>query len=163
YTSRKDATYINTYKNKVADEAHKITSQETSDAHIRVIDGKIYIIRNLYTTTHYTKFGTLILELNRDKLIDGISFNDDYELGFFIKDSQSIITYNNNLIKKNREHIIKKLKEQYDKGLNKKMIHESDRPYTGMIYQEKYSDFHFGGALVSNENIIFSELRDLYG
>ena len=163
YTSRKDATYINTYKNKVVDEAHKITSQETSDAHIRVIDGKIYIIRNLYTTTHYTKFGTLILELNRDKLIDGISFNDDYELGFFINDSKSIISYNDNLFKKDREDIIKKLKGQYDKGLNKKMIHESDRPYTGMIYQEKYSDYHFGGVLVSNENIIFSELRDLYG
>ncbi len=83
YTSRKPTSYINTYNDYVKSEANKITAQDTSDAHVEIINSKIYIIRNLYTTTNYTKFGTLVVELNTSKLFEGIALNKDYELGFF--------------------------------------------------------------------------------
>ncbi|HCA69647.1 MAG TPA: hypothetical protein DEP17_04330, partial [Lachnospiraceae bacterium] len=83
--------------------------QDTSDAHVRVINGKIYIIRNLYTTTNYTKFGTLILELNKNKLIDGMPMNTNYELGFYINDTNSIISNNYNLMQENRKEILNQL------------------------------------------------------
>jgi two-component system sensor histidine kinase YesM len=162
YTKQKEVNYIDIYKNDVAEEAHGITNQETSDAHIRVIDGKIYIIRNLYTTTNYTKFGTLILELNKDKLIDGIAMNKDYELGFFINNTDSMITYNKQLTEDSRAEIITQLTGQYSKKINCNIIHEEIKPYTGLLYQQKYDDFHFGAVLIANENVIFSELQDLY-
>lgn len=162
YTSRKDSNYISVYKDKVVDEAYAITNTETSDAHVRIIDGKIYIIRNLYTTTNYTKFGTLILELNKDKLTDGISFNEEYELGFFINDTDSIISYDENLFDSSRTGIVQELKFLYSPKENKKIIHKDKAPYTGMIFQQKYDDYHFGGILVANENVIFSELYGLY-
>lgn len=162
YTSRKDMNYINLYKNEVAEEAHKITEQETSDAHIRIINGKIYIIRNLYTTSNYTKFGTLILELNQNKLLDGISFNNNYELGFFINDTNSMISFDKNLFEKNRTDIINKLKVRYSVNENRGMIYEKDTTYTGMIYQQKYADYHIGAILVASQNEIYSELYDFY-
>lgn len=161
-TSRKKSDYIDIYKNDVAEEALNITNQDTSDAHVRVIDGKIYIIRNLYTITNYTKFGTLILELNKDKLIDGISLNKDYELAFYINNTDSMITYNNNFEENNHIGIINKLKEHYSKGMNRKISYEADKPYTGLLYQQKFDDFHFGAVLVANDNVIFSQLTDLY-
>ena len=162
YTSRENVDYINIYKNNVAKTAHDITSQDSSDAHVRVIDGKIYIIRNLYTTTNYTKFGTLILELNKNKLIDGISLNKDYELGFFINDTSSMISYNNNFDEASRSGILKKLSNQYSQKVNRKIIREKDKPFIGLLYQQKYNDFHFGAVLVANENVIFSEIYNLY-
>ncbi len=162
YTSRENVDYINIYKNNVAKTAHDITSQDSSDAHVRVIDGKIYIIRNLYTTTNYTKFGTLILELNKNKLIDGISLNKDYELGFFINDTGSMISYNNNFDEASRSGILKKLSNQYSQKVNRKIIREKDKPFIGLLYQQKYNDFHFGAVLVANENVIFSEIYNLY-
>lgn len=162
YTSRKDSNYINVYKDKVVDEAHSITKQESSDAHIRIVDGKIYIIRNLYTTTNYTKFGTLILELNKDKLTDGISFNEDYELGFFINDTDSIISYDEDLFDLSRTGIVQELKSLYSPKENRTIIHKDKAPYTGVIFQQRYSDYHFAGILVANESVIFSELYDLY-
>jgi len=104
YTSRENVDNI--YKENVAKAAHAITSQDTSDAHVRVIDGKIYIIRNLYTTTKYTKFGTLVLELNKNKLIDGINLNKDYEMGFYVNDTSSMISYNKDFKEDSRAGIL---------------------------------------------------------
>jgi two-component system sensor histidine kinase YesM len=162
YTKQKEANYIDIYKNDVARVAQNITSQDTSDAHVRVIDGKIYIIRNLYTTTNYTKFGTLILELNKNKLIDGIAMNKNYELGFFINNTTSLITYDKHLVEESRVGIIAKLTEQYSKKVNRKIFQDKDNNFTGLLYQQKYDDFHFGSVLIANEDVIFSELQDLY-
>lgn len=162
YTKQKESKYIDIYKNEVAQEAHSITMEDTSDAHIRVINGKIYIIRNLYTIANYTKFGTLVLELNKDKLVDGIFLNEDYELAFYINDTNSMITYDNRFNTSSHAGIIELLKAMYSKDVNRKLQTFQDKPYTGMIYQQKYDDFHFGAILVVNERVIFSELQDLY-
>jgi len=162
YTSRKDSSYIDIYKEDVEDIAHNITIEDTSDAHIKVINGRIYIIRNLYTITNYTKFGTLVLELNTDKLIDGFSLNKDYELGFYINDTSSMVGYDEDLYNRDKNRIIEILSEEYFTEVNRVTSKHNDKPYTGLIYQQKYNDYHFGGILVSNDDVIFSELNDLY-
>ena len=100
YTSRKERSYIDIFKEDVEDIAHNITKEDTSDAYIKVINGRIYIIRNLYTITNYTKFGTLVLELSTDKLIEGFTLNEEYELGCFINDTSSMISYDEKLYKR---------------------------------------------------------------
>ena len=162
YTKQKENNYIDIYRERVEQEAWAITQQDTTDAHVRVIDGRIYIIRNLYTTKNYTKFGTLVLELNKNKLIDGIYLNEDYELAFYINDTNSMITYDFRLDKENHTGIVEKLKARYSVESNRKITEEHDGPYTGMIYQQKYDDFHFGAILIVNEDLIFSELQELY-
>jgi two-component system sensor histidine kinase YesM len=135
---------------------------DSSDAHVRVINGRIYIIRNLYTTTNYTKFGTLILELNKDKLIDGIYLNKDYEFAFFINDTNSMITYDNRLTQESHNGLLDKLKAQYRTTMNRKIISDKDQSYHGMLYQQRYDDFHFGSILIVDDTVIFAELRSLY-
>lgn len=162
YTKQKENNYIDIYYNEVKDEAHSITEQNTSDAHIKIINGRIYIIRNLYTTTNYTKFGTLILELNKDKLIDGFYMNEDYDLAFYINDTDSVISYDEALIQNGQSKIMTKLSTHYTKNANRSIIHEELKPYKGILYQQKYDDFHYGGVLVANENVIYSQLTKLY-
>lgn len=162
YTSRKESNYIDIYKTQVEEEAHRITNQDTSDAHVRVIEGRVYIIRNLYTTTKYTKFGTLVLELNKEKLIDGIFLNKEYELGFYINDTNSMISYQKKKKEEETKSIAQKISTYYSKDNNRKLSKVNDKPYTGMIYQQKFNDYHMGAVLIANENIIFAELRELY-
>jgi two-component system sensor histidine kinase YesM len=162
YTKQKESNYINIYKNEVSEKAHEISSLDTSDAHISVINGRIYVIRNLYTLTNYTKFGTLVLELNKDKLIDGISLNKDYELAFYVNDTASLITFDDTILEESHRGILNELTRSYSYAVNHKIIQADDLNYTGMIYQQKFDDFHFGAILVADENIIFSELQKLY-
>ncbi len=162
YTKQKESNYIDIYLKEVAKTANEITKMDSSDAHVRVINGRIYIIRNLYTTTNYTKFGTLILELNKDKLIDGIYLNKDYEFAFFINDTNSMITYDNRLTQESHNGLLDKLKAQYRTTMNRKIISDKDQSYHGMLYQQRYDDFHFGSILIVDDTVIFAELRSLY-
>lgn len=160
-TTRNSKAYIETYLEKVKEEAYKITEEDTSDAHVIIIDGKLFIIRNLYTTTKYTKFGTLIVELDTNKLFEGISLNNDYELGFYIDDTESMIMYNNELSMDSRKIILNKLKDQYDNKSKRNLIKIDDAKYTGLLYQNKYNDYHIGAVLVADNLTIYSEIKDL--
>ncbi len=162
YTKQKKSNYINIYKNEVAEEARRISEQNTSDAQVRIVNGRIYVIRNLYTLRNYTKFGTLILELNKDKLIDGIPLNQNYELAFYINDNESIISYHKQLLEEEQSGILKKLSACYSPQVNRKVLLRKDQIYTGLIYQQKFEDFHFGAILVADENVIYAELNRLY-
>lgn len=161
YTSRQPKRHIDTYYGKVHKMAKEITKQDTTNAHIKIIDGKIYIIRNLYTTRNYTKFGTLVVELNKDKLFEGLVINEDYEVGFFIDNTKSMISYNSTLEEESRALILSRLKEQYSKNVNQKIIKKDNRIFTGLIYQQKFSDYHFGAVLVADKSKIYSELTSL--
>jgi two-component system sensor histidine kinase YesM len=161
YTSRKPTSYINTFNDYVRAEANKITAQDTSDAHVKIINGKIYIIRNLYTTTNYTKFGTLVVELNTNKLFEGIALNKDYDLGFFIDDTTSMILYDTKDQGKTMASIINQLKQKYSRQQNRKLDKAEDKVYTALIYQQKFDDYHLGAVLIANKNTIYSELTAL--
>lgn len=161
YTSRKPKSYIDTYYEKVHKVANEITEQETTDAHVKIVDGKIYIIRNLYTTTNYTKFGTLVVELNKSKLFDGLALNTDYELGFFIDDSESMIVYDTTLSEESRTSIVDKLRSQYSRTINREIMKVDGSIFTGLIYQQKFDDYHFGAILVADKSKIYNELTTL--
>jgi len=161
YTSRQPADYINTYHENVESEANKITSMDTSDAHVRIINNKLYIIRNMYTTTNYTKFGTLVLELNQDKLFGGMLKDKDYEMGFFINSNESMIYCDKSLNDGSKSDILQKLSSRYSTKENRTMIKIDSGAYTGLLYQQKFDDYHFGTVLVANKDIIYSELNEV--
>lgn len=158
YTSRKPAGYINTYRKEVKEEANKITAEDTSDVQVKIINSKIYIIRNLYTTTNYTKFGTLAVELNTGKLFEGISLNQDYEFGFFINGTDSMVLYDKEKENKSIPPIMDKLKAQYSIQRNRIIKKVDGSVYTSFLYQQKFDDYHFGAVLIANKKNIYSEL-----
>jgi len=162
YTKQKEKNYINIYKQEVEQEAHLISSIDTTDAHVKIINGRIYIIRNLYTTTNYTKFGTLVLELNKNKLVDGISVNKDYEVAFYINETDSIIKFDERLKDGSRFGILDELTKDYSKDKNRIIKQESKNSFTGFIYQQKYNDYHLGAILIADKDVIFSNLKKLY-
>ena len=132
---------------------------DTSDAHVRIIENKIYIIRNLYTTTNYTKFGTLVLELNQDRLFRSVSKDKDYQMGFFINSNDSMIYCDQSLKEESKSEILQKLSAKYSAKENRTMTKENSGAYTGLLYQQKFDDYHFGTVLVANKDHIYSELN----
>lgn len=159
--SREPKSYVDTNYGDVKEEALKITSQETSDAHVKIVKGKIYIIRNLYTTTNYTKFGTLVVEMNKERLLDSALKNSDYQFGFYINDTDSVVTYDAEAFSEEREVILKEIKSNYSRSSNRKVTKLDDSSYTGLLYQEKFDDYHFGAVLLAERSIIYAELNAL--
>lgn len=159
-TSRKPKSYVDTYYEDVKDYALDITKRDTSDAHVKIVNGKIYIIRNLYTTSNYTKFGTLIVEMNKDILLDSSFINSDYQFGFYVDDVDSMIAYDKDFFKE-KETIAEEIKRSYSNSANRSIIEIGDGVYTGLLYQEKMDDYHFAAVLLADASVIYSELTTL--
>lgn len=159
YASREQASTVQIYIRDVKRYAETITSENTSDAHVKIMNGKIYIIRNLYTTRNYTKFGTLVLELNEDKFFDGININKNYDLGFFVDDADEMILYNNQLKEPDEKTVLKDLKKEFSRKNNRRTIKAEDKVYQGILYQQKFDDYYYGIVLIANKDVIFSEIR----
>lgn len=162
YTSRQPVNYIEIYKTQVAKRAQEISNMDTSDAHIEIIDGRIYIIRNLYTITNYTKFGTLIIELNQDKLFSGLIPNKDYEFGFNLNDSSSYIYATVDKNNKNKSELFNKLivkNYTHNKG---KITKIKDTNYIALFFRQKFDDYDFGAVLVADSKTIYAELHTIY-
>ncbi len=159
YATREQASTVQIYIRDVKRYAEAITSENTSDAHVKIMNGKIYIIRNLYTTRNYTKFGTLVLELNEDKFFDGININKNYDLGFFVDDADEMILYNNQLKESDEKTVLKDLEKEFVRKNNRRTIKAEDKVYQGIIYQQKFDDYYYGVVLIANKDVIFSEIR----
>jgi len=159
YTSRQPTYFMENYYKNVESVAKGITNQDTSEAQIKVINGEIYIIRNLYTTTNYTKFGTLVLALNKEKLFSNMRQNDDYEMAFFINDTDSVVFGKGVIDSAEKEDTIKKLKKDYNKNINQYLNYQEDEFSTSLLYQQKFEDYHMGTILMADKSVIYSELN----
>ncbi|MDF2801418.1 MAG: signal transduction histidine kinase, LytS [Anaerocolumna sp.] len=161
YTSRQPGSYIDIYKNVVKREANGITAMDSSDAHVKIIDGRIYIIRNLYTTTNYKKFGTLVLELDQEKLFEGSTIRSESQFGFMIDDVSN--TYFRTLPENNigTEQVINQIKGVFKRENNNKIMKAKEGEYLGYLYQKKFDDYYFGGITIENQEVIYKDLKSM--
>ena len=51
--------------NKIHNRIKEARERESSYIQLLVENDRIFIVRNVYTTNNYEKFGTLVLELNK--------------------------------------------------------------------------------------------------
>lgn len=161
YTSRHQGSYLNTYKKVVKSEANAITEMDSSDAHIKVIDGKIYIIRNLYTTTNYIKFGTLVLELDQEKLFEGSTLSNDSQFGFMVDDSSNTYFRTEVGADSGESQVIRLIKEGFIRANNNTIIKAQAGDYLGYVYQKKYNDYYFGGIIIENQDVLYKDLKSM--
>lgn len=150
------------YKKLVHEEALKISEMDSSDVYLKVIDGKVYIIRNLYTTLNYHKFATLTVELNRQVLFEDLMQDQIYDIAFFINDRDSVVVLNHSELSPDKEGIYKKIQEAYSKQKNYSTVQVKDNGNIGLIYQKKFRDYHIGAFLLEKEKLIYSEQYALY-
>lgn len=150
------------YKKLVHEEARKISELNSSDVFIKVIDGKLYIIRNLYTTSNYSKFATLTVELNREVLFEELINDKTFDIAFFVNDQDSVVVLNGSELNIDQESIYYKIKEKYSEKENYSSILVKDSGNIGLIYQRRFRDYHIGAFLLEKERHIYQELYELY-
>lgn len=160
YTSRQPGSYIDIYKNVVKRQANAITAMDSSDAHVKIIDGRIYIIRNMYTTTNYIKFGTLVLELDQEKLFEGSTMAES-QFGFMIDDVSNTYFRTKPENKADTNQVIKEIKSEFKRVNNNKIVKAQNGEYLGYLYQKKFDDYYFGGIILENQEVMYRDLKSM--
>ncbi len=158
YTARKNKDYISNYRTQVKDVAMEITNKDTTDVFLKIIDDEIFVIRNLYTTRKFQKFGTLVIQLDREYFLSGLTPNNDYRIGFFTDNTDSLIYLDSNISMEGCADILSELKKNIGILNTNQMIKEENGFYLGYLCQKSLSSSDISAVLVADKKRMYSEL-----
>lgn len=135
---------------------------DSSYAYVKAIDGRIFIIRNLYTTTDYERYGTLVVELNKNKVFQDVPKETRENMLICMNNTDGIIEFAHLDEGDDRNLLAEQLLEQYDGFSNGVVCKMQNRRYNGYLYQEKTDFYHIGVMIFAKRSEIYSSLYDLY-
>lgn len=140
-------------------EIQKIAELDTSGAFLKMIDGKFYIIRNLYATLGYIKYGVLALEVNKELLLNINPPSMMYEMIYSI-DGEGVIGEQGEY-KQEQLEIIEAAFEKAQKPYTEvpELIYTDTKKsnYEGYLFQTKNKEFHLRTLMLVNKNEIYPE------
>lgn len=151
------------YMSKIHNRIQEIREMNSSYAQVIVEDERIFIVRNVYTTTDYKKFGTLVLELNRNNMFADIVLDKGQALAFCINDKDNLIAKSNFFEDERKINILKDSLINYSVSDNNKLIISQNKNYYGYLLQVKHDDYHLGILLAIDKAIVNAEMNHLYG
>ena len=151
------------YMSKIHNRIQEIREMNSSYAQVIVEDERIFIVRNVYTTTDYKKFGTLVLELNRKNMFADIALDKGQALAFCINDKDNLIAKSNFFEDERKINILKDSLINYSVSDNNKLIISQNKNYYGYLLQVKHDDYHLGILLAIDKAIVNAEMNHLYG
>ncbi|WP_180272706.1 sensor histidine kinase [Konateibacter massiliensis] len=163
YASRTGASY-NTYVETIQPGIEEIKDMNSSYTYVKVLENRIFIIRNLYTTNDYEKFGTLVVELNKHKVFQDVPTSIRNQLTVCVDDKESLLTFatNDEDLDKARAALTEKLLESYDRTSQSQITKLSQGKYNGYLFQKKYDNYHIGIVYQISRASMYSSLYELY-
>ena len=153
---------LKSYVDEIQPYLKDIIDSDSAYACVRVVDGRIFIVRNLYTTMDYTRYGTLVVELNRSKVFQDVdtSLLNDMVVCFGSRDARVDFVKNEEM--SDKEQLLEQLLQKYDGVSNRTFSQAEDATYRAYLYQERRDDFHIGIVLFARKSELYSGLYQFY-
>ena len=79
------------YVRDIEPEISKIRQEDTSNVQLKVIEGRLFIVRNLYTVFDYEKFGTLVAEVDIKRLFHGLEIGEKENVALSIGEELDLV------------------------------------------------------------------------
>ena len=156
--------YYRSYKEEIEPNLLDIFRSDSSYVHVRVIQGRIFIIRNLYTITDYERYGTLVVELNKQQIFKDVGVDLSADLLLCIGNKEGIFS----LVDKteesdsDRDDLLAELIQYYDGVSDNKLIKLEDHIYNAYLYQSKQEDYHIGVMAFAKRSELYEGLYEFY-
>lgn len=139
-----------------------IFEMDTSYVYVRVVNGRVFIVRNLYTTTDYERYGTLVVEMNGGKIFQDVPADIRKNMVICIGDNQDVLDFAGIEEGDKRETLLSDLRKKYDGISNGKISKKENRDYNGYLYQEKQDDYHMGVMVFATKSELYASLYKFY-
>lgn len=161
FSSRTGITY-QSYVREIDPHLQDIIKSDSSYAYVRVIGGRIFIIRNLYTTMDYQRYGTLVVELDKDQVFKDIPEDVRKYMAVCIGESSNMLSFMEPEVEKDAEALVAQLSAGYDGVSNHRLDRLENETYNGYLYQERYDTYHIGVILFAHRDELYSSLYEFY-
>ncbi len=162
YGSRTGVLY-NDYIKNVQKEMKEIMERDTSYAYVKVLNGKIYIVRNLYTTSDYQRYGTFLVEVNRDKIFQDVGEDMKQSMMICVGNANGGITfYDAGTLENEQRELFGKMRWQYDGRGNGVIKRAKNANYNAYLYEKSYDGYHIGVIVTMKRDVLYSSLYSVY-
>lgn len=152
------------YIAEIQPEIMDIIDTDTSYVNVRVVDGRIFIIRNLYTTVDYERYGTLVVELNKNKVFQDVPADIRDNMMVCIGSREGMLDFMGIDADTEDERIAlaEQLLAEYDGASRRRMDKIGNQAYNGYLYQERYDNYHIGVMVFAKKSEMYSSLYEFY-
>lgn len=161
FSSRTGISFKN-YITEIQPGITDIIEMDSSYAYVRVVNGRLFIIRNLYTTMDYERYGTMVVELNRQKVFQDVPSDIRDNMIICIGGSSDMMDFTNAAEEDERRELAEQLLAGYDGTSNHKLDCIENRAYNGYLYQERYDNYHIGVMVFAKKDELYSSLYEFY-
>lgn len=154
---------MKSYMEEIHGRVQEIRDMDSSYTQIIVDNGRVFIVRNVYTTNNYEKFGTLVLELNIKNIFEDISLDEGQSLAFCVNNPNAFVSNENFLEDESKKNIADEILTQYSVNDRNKIIIKNNNDYYGYFLEAKHDDYHLGILLTVDKIVVDAEMNYLYG
>ena len=163
FSSRTGVSY-KSYVEDIEPRLLDLIEADSSYTAVRVVDGRIFIVRNLYTTSDYQRYGTLVVELNKYSLFQDVppdirgnmvvcfGSSDDFLDFAHIADGEEA----------DKQELLEAVLAKYDGRSDGRLDRVCSRVYNTYLYQERNDDYHIGVVLFAKRAEMYSSLYEFY-
>lgn len=153
---------FNEYINNIEPEIRKIRQQDTSYIQLKVIRGRLFIVHNLYTVFDYQKFGTLVAEVDVERLFHGLEIGKEENVALVIDKKENLVPVHGKVGEKSQNYIINKLFNRYQKSRKENLFLVKDLNYNAYMNMKEYNFYNMGVLFFVNSEEVYSGLYEFY-
>lgn len=152
------------YVSEIQPHIQNFIESDSSYACVRVVDNRIFIVRNLYTTMDYERYGTLVVELNKNKLFTDVQPDIRENMVVCFNDSEGLLNFMNEEEAQTdgRGALLEQLLAVYDGSSDGKLDRIENSAYNGYLYQNRQDNYHIGVILFVKRSELYSSLYEFY-
>jgi len=158
------ANFFKSYREEIEPGLRDIFASDSSYVHVKVVKGRIFIVRNLYTITDYERYGTLVVELNKEQIFKDVKmdFRDDLVLCIGDRDGIFSLVEDEVAYEDDKQELLSELLTCYDGVSNNKLDKLEHRTYNAYLYQSKQEDYHIGVMVFAKRSELYQGLYVFY-
>lgn len=155
---------IKSYREDIEPELMRLINSDSSYVRIKVVDGRIFLVRNLYTIAKYERYGTLVLELNALHIFKDVDMELRDNLLLCMGDTNEIFSLMDGELVLDEDRIWLKdiLFDCYDGRANNRLDKLEGRLYNGYLYQSKQEEYHIGVLAFAKRSEMYEGLYGFY-
>lgn len=161
YLARQEATYID-YMKKIDPIIQKIRKENFWDAQVVVIDGRIFIVRNLYTNLENERFGTLAIEINVSKLFQGLKSKIAQEVAIYLNHSDNRVMMQGKFEHDNQKEIEKTLLQKVEQNPMEKQSSIRSLEYSGYVRNHSQRGYNIEIIYMAPNRLLYGEVYEFY-
>lgn len=142
------------YLGRVQPYIQQILVKDSNYVEVHVIDNRVYLVRNLYTINGYEKYGSLVVSLDTDMLMEGHSMQNPDNAIVGINGTEELLYLGETDESPDAVKLYENLFDGFAPDAKERVMMLRGGDYGGYLYQKKMDEYSMGFYYIVHDQMI---------